>query len=74
MDWDEFAGGKSFVMDLGEDVITSGPCCRYAAWIPNNEGKGHRIVEVSNDLNVLQQKYVVANDMILLIKQIGKEG
>ncbi len=69
MEWEEFVNGKAFIMDLGEDSTNSRACCRYAAWIPENDGKGHHIVEVSNDLLLLKGKYNVSDEMILCLKQ-----
>ncbi|MBP3544393.1 MAG: hypothetical protein J6J86_09210 [Lachnospiraceae bacterium] len=69
MEWEELVKGKAFIMDLGEDSTNARACCRYAAWIPENDGQRHRIVEVSNDLLPLKEKYNVSDEMILCLKQ-----
>lgn len=57
-DWDTRFGGRKFISDLGEaaEGIDQWPG-RYALWLP--QGKGHQIVEVSDDLEELRRRHQV---------------
>mgnify|MGYP007069877149 CR=1 FL=1 len=71
MDWQETFSGQTFISDLGtEQKVESGDkeitLSRYAAWAPVGE-KNHQIVEVSDDLNMLMEKYKVPSDMICVL-------
>ncbi len=69
MEWTEFAEGKNFITDLGENVaLTEGQAgFRYAIWIPENGTNRHQIVEVSNDIEALKKKYDVPCEMIMKV-------
>ena len=71
MDWQETFSGQTFISDLGEEQrVETGEkeitLSRYAAWAPVGE-KNHQIVEVSDDLNMLMEKYNVPNDRVCVL-------
>jgi hypothetical protein len=68
MDWQETFSGKNFISDLGaEQRIEKGDdevtLSRYAAWVPIGE-KNHQIIEISDDLHMLMEKYSVPQDRV----------
>lgn len=68
----ELFENQFFLMDIGitQTASLKGETVevgRYAAFSPNKEQKGHQVVEVSNDLQYLCQKYhIAANNMCVL--------
>lgn len=58
-DWNAQFGGRKFITDLG-DALQDRPDRpgRYALWVP--QGKGHQIVEVSDDLEDLCRRHQVS--------------
>lgn len=70
MEWEELVRGKIFITDLGEELPTadSSTICRYAVWVPGNDMAEHRITEVNNNLQMLQEKYHVSDEMVMCLK------
>lgn len=68
MEWEEIVNGKPFIMDLGNDLAKQSKSCRYAAWIPDSTGAGHRIAEVGNDVQMLKEKYQVPDEMVMRVR------
>lgn len=70
MEWQELFSGKFFISDLGEDQQkeTDDGCVisRYAAWAPVG-GKNHQIVEISDDISILMDKYKVPQDRVCIL-------
>lgn len=62
-DWNARFGGRKFISDLGEaaEGVPDWPG-RYALWLP--QGKGHQIVEVSDDLEDLCRRYQVPQENV----------
>lgn len=57
-DWDARFSGRKFISDLGEAAENAPDWPgRYALWVP--QGKGHKIVEVSDDLEDLRRRHRV---------------
>ncbi len=73
MKWEEMFSGKFFISDLGEDQVVESAdngkilLGRYAAWAPISGCKNHQIVEISNDLSVLTDKYNIPPDRICVL-------
>lgn len=73
MKWEELFSGKCFVTDLGSkqlveqggETLTVG---QYAVWAPMNTGNGHQIVEVSDNLAALTEKYHIPADCVCTLK------
>ncbi len=61
--WAEYAQGRVFISDLGEDKIVDTKEAasilmgRYAVWKPIPRTNRHQVVEISSDLEFLQKKY-----------------
>ena len=70
MEWEDLVEGKTFITDLGEESGSTGnsAICRYAVWVPGNDMIGHRITEVNNDLQILQEKYHVPDELVMCVK------
>lgn len=70
MERDELVREQVFITDLGDDGTdrADNPVCRYAAWTKGNDIIGHRIAEVSNNLQMLKEKYQVSDERIIWIK------
>lgn len=70
MDWQKNFSGKFFISDLGDNQRkeTDGRCVisRYAAWAPVG-GNNHQIVEISDDLPMLMDKYNVPQDRVCIL-------
>ena len=67
MRWQELVKQKSFITVLCDVDIEQeeSPICRYAVWTPGNDMMGHRIAEVGNNLQLLKEKYGIADDQVL---------
>lgn len=67
MRWQDLIKGNAFITVLSEEDVAKeeSPICRYAVWIPGNDMMGHRIAEVSNDLQQLKEKYEVTDEQVL---------
>ena len=73
MDWQETFSGKNFISDLGGEQTVENDdkeitISRYAAWTPIGK-KNHQIVEVSDDLHMLMEKYDVPNDRVCILAE-----
>ncbi len=71
MDWQEAFSGKCFISDLGDEQSAENgsnntQLSRYAAWAPIGS-KNHRIVEISDDLQTLMEKYSVPQDRVCIL-------
>lgn len=68
----ELFKGKVFITDLGapqlaekgDEKIEVG---RYAVWSPFQDADGHRIVEVSDNLDMLKEKYGINEDRVCVL-------
>lgn len=73
MKWEETFLGKCFISDLGEDQVLENRnkekivLGRYAAWAPLPGGKSHQIVEISDDLETLKEKYNIPQDRVCIL-------
>lgn len=67
MEWEELIADRIFITDLGADCTNreDSKICRYAVWAPGNDMAGHRIIEVNNNLQMLQEKYHVEDEMVM---------
>lgn len=64
--WEDLTQGQKFITDLGSTNKLHE--ARYAVWIPGEAGrKGHRIAEISDNLNELCSKYQIASEFIFRI-------
>lgn len=68
----ELFENQIFLMDIGvtqsvrlEDATVE--VGRYAAFSPNKEQKGHQVVEVSNNLQYLCDKYHISEDRLCVL-------
>lgn len=73
MNWHDTFSGKIFITDLGSEQAAGAddgkePVARYAVWSPLGE-KNHQIVEVSDNLDELMEKYRVPETMICTIAE-----
>ncbi len=71
MDWQEAFSGKCFISDLGSEQSVESDSgstllSRYAAWAPIGS-KNHRIVEISDDLQTLMEKYAIPQDRVCIL-------
>lgn len=71
MNWQDTFSGKNFISDLGgeqkvENSDKEITLSRYAAWVPIGEKK-HQIVEISDDLQMLMEKYSVPQDRVCML-------
>ena len=69
MEWHELFADKYFISNLGEEqTVEIGNketvLAQYAAWAPMVGNRSHQIVEISNDLNLLMEKYRIPADRI----------
>jgi len=75
LEWTQLTKGRPFIADLGykPDVLTpiaSGPPMelgRFAAFLPLPSQDRHQIVEVSQDVEYLKQKYGVSDDGVFRV-------
>ena len=72
----ELFENQIFLMDIGVDqsVKLEGETVevgRYAAFSPNKEQKGHQVVEVSNDLQYLCDKYHISEARLCVLVKEG---
>ena len=71
MDWNSLMHMNFFITNLGvvpENQIVDGvKMGRYAVWAPITNSDRHQIVEVSDNLEALMQKYHVSNDRICTV-------
>lgn len=69
MEWESITEGKTFITDLGEQVIVEQGIenLRYAVWKPEQGIRRHQIVEVGNDLEQLQKKYDVPTELVMRV-------
>lgn len=68
MEWEELVNGRAFIMDLGNDLAEQKKSCRYAVWTPDSGKAGHRIAEVSNDVQLLKEKYHVPDELVMRVR------
>lgn len=68
LNWREFAKRQPFLTDLGEEssAAAGGPG-RYAVWSPMSSGDGNCIVDVSDDLGALLEKYRLSSDRLCIL-------
>ena len=69
MEWHELFAGKCFISNLGEEQTVEiknkeTVLAQYAAWAPMAGNRSHQIVEISNDLNLLMEKYHIPADRV----------
>ncbi len=67
--WSELMNGKAFITDLGENqtaIIDDEETIvgRYAVWSPVKNSSGHQVVEVSDRLEMLMEKYKIPNERV----------
>lgn len=72
--WEELMQGQVFLTDLGSNqtsVINGEECVvgRYAVWSPVKNGTGHKVVEVSEELEPLVTKYKIPEERVLMLAQ-----
>jgi hypothetical protein len=77
--WQAFIGKQVFISDLGAHQIAEidgrATCVgRYAVWSPIANTEGHRVIEVSEDLAALRQKYGVPPERVLRLVHAGERG
>ncbi len=75
--WSHLTENKAFISDLGanQDAELNGTHIRvgrYAVWSPLRNSKNHQVVEVSNDLTALIEKYKIPSERILTL--VREEG
>ncbi len=79
-EWHELTSQKSFILDLGftpehapvkEKDGTEHSLERYAVFMPIPKQRKHQIVEVSANLQALQGKYKVPDDMVMALPKRG---
>ena len=66
--WKKLVGNRAFISDLGkshEAEIGETIVGRYAVWVPVEGSERHQVIEVSDDLDALQQKYGVPIELVL---------
>lgn len=68
----ELFKGKIFITDLGASQLAENgnekiEVGRYAVWSPLKDADGHRIVEVSDNLDMLKEKYGVNEDRVCVL-------
>ena len=68
----ELFKGKAFITDLGASQITENKgerleVGRYAVWSPFQDADGHQIIEVSDNLNMLKEKYGINEDRVCVL-------
>lgn len=68
-EWEKLMKNKVFITDLGESqnaIIKEQQVKvgRYAVWSPIANSKNHQVIEVSETLEYLQQKYHIPEDRI----------
>lgn len=67
-DWEQYTKGKIFISDLSAAHTLPGlSIASFAVWQPTKELDKHQIVEVSNDLNYLKDKYHVEEPYVFRI-------
>jgi len=72
MDWETMMDGQVFITDLGENQLSvvneqETVLGRYAVWSPVKGQKGHQIVEVSEALDYLLEKYHIPQDKVCVL-------
>lgn len=68
--WHEVTGGKIFITDLGDLPGKNQDIKRYAVWVPDNQNlEKYHVVEVSDDLQALMEKYQVTTEYILRVQR-----
>ena len=68
--WKKLFGNRAFISDLGKSHEaeiggTKTIVGRYAVWVPVEGSERHQVIEVSDDLDALQQKYGVPIELVL---------
>lgn len=69
MEWYEYMQDQVFITDLGENQIMKmgseqRSLERYAAWSPVKNSKSHQVIEVSQSLEYLMEKYGVSRERV----------
>lgn len=73
MKWEELFLGKCFISDLGDEQVVENNnkeqivLGRYAAWAPISGCKNHQIVEISDGLAALMEKYNIPQDRVCVL-------
>lgn len=68
-DWNELMNGKAFITDLGagKSTVINGEevsVGQYAVWSPVTNSTGHQVIEVSDDLEYLMNKYSIPQERV----------
>lgn len=68
----ELFEGKIFITDLGASQLAENgdekiEVGRYAVWSPFKDADGHQIVEVSDNLDILKEKYGINEDRVCVL-------
>ncbi len=79
-DWNELMAGKAFITDLGvgKTSVINGEevnVGQYAVWSPVTNSKGHQVIEVGSDLEVLMKNYSIPEERVCrLAANVSREG
>jgi len=64
--WKELMKGQPFISDMGSGEHPAG---QYAVWSPVRNSDSHQIIEVSNSLNDMMEKYNIPGDRVCYVVQ-----
>lgn len=78
-DWNELMDGKAFITDLGvgkKEVINGEEVSvgQYAVWSPVTNSTGHQVIEVSDNLEALMNKYSIPQERVLSLAANDRSG
>ncbi|MCL2840539.1 MAG: hypothetical protein FWE05_07160 [Defluviitaleaceae bacterium] len=66
LDWKKLMKGKPFITDLGKNELSP---LRYAVWSPLKNSESHQVVEVSETLEGMMEKYKIPQERVCYVVQ-----
>lgn len=64
--WKKLMKGKPFITDLGKNPLSP---LRYAVWSPVRNSESHQVVEVSETLPCMMEKYKIPQERVCTVVQ-----